>query len=278
MRKKMKEENINGEWAGIVIVSIMIALVLLFSGCTSFKKIKQKYGNRTVEIEQIPYQKTIGPDTATLHIKFDELIPSVPVQVKSHRSGITLTADESGNITAKGFSDPIYIYDSIPYPVEKTVFKEADLDRYILKTDAIKERKIAVEMATLEGQIKQKKAANGLGFFDKVKNTAKDIGLGIGFCLFILLIVLFLAARVSGKFMIVMAMLAMSGCARADYSKPFVVEGIYYNAGACYYELSQVNKRGNKRYFRIQEQAGAKQLLDTVYLVEPGTLIYTENE
>lgn len=68
----------------------------------------------------------------------------------------------------------------------------------------------------------------------------------------------------------------MTSCARPNYSKPFVVEGIYYNEGACYYELSQVNKRGNKRYFHIAEEVGAKQLLDTVYLVTPGTLVYTD--
>lgn len=180
---------------------LLLAIAVVFAGCTSFDKIKSKYGNKSIEIETIPYKKEIAADSAMIYTRLDGLRPNIPFTVSSDRSRITLMADASGGLIASAYSAPIYIRDSFPYPVEKIVFKEADLDKYILKKEAEKEKKLAVEMAVLEAQMKQAKKDNKLTFFDKVKNTAKDIGLGLGLLVLIALIILFVARRIANRFL-----------------------------------------------------------------------------
>lgn len=265
----MKKYNVPiEEIIAIAIISLLMVTVLLFSGCTSFEKIKSKYGNKTIEIETIPYQKEIAADSATLYTRLDGLRPNIPFTVSSDRSRITLLADASGGLMATAYSAPIYIRDSFPYPVEKAIFKEADLDKYILKANAEKEKKLAVEMALLQGQVKQVKKENKLTFFDKVKNTVKDIGLGLGLVLLVLFIVMLFAKKLFGKFfpLLLILLLFLFGCAHFDLSRPFVVEGIRYESGEVYYELSQARQNGKKQYALIREEAGAKKLFDTVYL------------
>jgi len=189
------------EVIGTGIMLLLLAIAVVFAGCTSFDKIKSKYGNKSIEIETIPYKKEIAADSAMIYTRLDGLRPNIPFTVSSDRSRITLMADASGGLIASAYSAPIYIRDSFPYPVEKIVFKEADLDKYILKKDAEKEKKLAVEMAVLEAQMKQAKKDNKLTFFDKVKNTAKDIGLGLGLLVLIALIILFVARRIANRFL-----------------------------------------------------------------------------
>lgn len=180
---------------------LLLAIAVVFAGCTSFDKIKSKYGNKTVEIETISYQKEIAADSAMIYTRLDGLRPNIPFTVSSDRSRITLMADASGGLMATAYSAPIYIRDSFPYPVEKLIFKEADLGKYILKANAEQEKKLAVEMALLQGQVKQVKKENKLTFFDKVKNTVKDIGLGLGLLVLIALIILFVARRIANRFL-----------------------------------------------------------------------------
>lgn len=187
------------EVIAIGIVLLFLLLAIMFGGCTSFDKIKSKYGNKTVEVETIPYKKEIAADSSTLYTRLDGLRPNIPVTLGSDRSRITLMTDASGGLTATAYSFPIYIYDTILYPVEKVIFKEADWGKYILKKDAEKEKKLAVAMALLEGQIKQAKKENKLTFFDKVKNTVKDIGLGLGSLIFIALAVLLIFRKAVDK-------------------------------------------------------------------------------
>lgn len=195
-----KVKNIE-EIIGIGIFMLLLAVTVIFGSCTSFDKIKSKYGNKSVEVETIAYQKEIAADSATIYTRLDGLRPNIPLTVSSERSRITLLTDPSGGLTATAYSFPVYIYDTILYPVEKVIFKEADLDKYILKKDAEKEKKLAVEMAVLEAQMKQAKKDNKLTFFDKVKNTAKDIGLGLGLLVLIALIILFVARRIANRFL-----------------------------------------------------------------------------
>lgn len=260
-----KVRNIE-EIIGTGIMLLLLAVAVVFGGCTSFDKIKSKYGNKTVEVETIHYQKEIAADSAMIYTRLDGLRPNIPVTVSSDRSRITLLADGSGGLTASAYAAPIYIYDSFPYPVEKVVFKQADLDGYILKRDAEKEKKLAVKMALLQGQVKQVKKDNKLTFFDKVKNTVKDIGLGLGLLLLVLFIALFFAKKLFGKFFPLLMVLFLFGCAHFDLSRPFVVEGIRYESGEVYYELSQARQNGKKHYTLIKEEAGAKKMFDTVYL------------
>lgn len=180
---------------------LLLAIAVVFAGCTSFDKIKSKYGNKSIEIETIPYKKEIAADSAMIYTRLDGLRPNIPFTVSSDRSRITLMADASGGLMATAYSAPIYIRDSFPYPVEKLIFKEADLGKYILKANAEQEKKLAVEMALLQGQVKQVKKENKLTFFDKVKNTVKDIGLGLGLLVLIALIILFVARRIANRFL-----------------------------------------------------------------------------
>lgn len=189
------------EVIGTGIMLLLLAIAVVFAGCTSFDKIKSKYGNKTVEIETISYQKEIAADSAMIYTRLDGLRPNIPFTVSSDRSRITLMADASGGLMATAYSAPIYIRDSFPYPVEKLIFKEADLGKYILKANAEQEKKLAVEMALLQGQVKQVKKENKLTFFDKVKNTVKDIGLGLGLLVLIALIILFVARRIANRFL-----------------------------------------------------------------------------
>lgn len=189
------------EVIGTGIMLLLLAIAVVFAGCTSFDKIKSKYGNKSIEIETIPYKKEIAADSAMIYTRLDGLRPNIPVTVSSDRSRITLMADASGGLIATAYSFPVYIFDTLYYPVEKVVFKEADLGKYILKKEADREKKLAVEMAVLEAQMKQAKKDNKLTFFDKVKNTAKDIGLGLGLLVLIALIILFVARRIANRFL-----------------------------------------------------------------------------
>lgn len=189
------------EVIGTGIMLLLLAIAVVFAGCTSFDKIKSKYGNKSIEIETIPYKKEIAADSAMIYTRLDGLRPNIPVTVSSDRSRITLMADASGGLIATAYSFPVYIFDTLYYPVEKVVFKEADLGKYILKNEADREKKLAVEMAVLEAQMKQAKKDNKLTFFDKVKNTAKDIGLGLGLLVLIALIILFVARRIANRFL-----------------------------------------------------------------------------
>lgn len=196
-----KVKNIE-EIIGIGIFMLLLAVTVIFGSCTSFDKIKSKYGNKSVEVETIAYQKEIAADSATIYTRLDGLRPNIPLTVSSDRSRITLLTDPSGGLTATAYSFPVYIYDTILYPVEKVIFKEADLEKYILKKDAEKEKKLAVEMAVLEAQVKHTKKEYKLTFLDKVKNTAKDIGLGLGLLIFLVLLVLIVVKKVANGFLI----------------------------------------------------------------------------
>ncbi len=179
----------------LIALIALFFLILLFTSCMSFNKAKRKFGNKGIEIVNVPYEKTIAGDSTTLNLNFADLVPYRPIRIKGYRSGISLQVDRSANLSAVGNCDPIHIRDSIPYAVETVVFREADMGRYVLRSIADQEKEQAIAMAILEGQILQVKKDNNLSFFAKVKNTISDIGLGLGLLFLVLLFLLYLLRK-----------------------------------------------------------------------------------
>lgn len=149
---------------------IQIIILLVVCSCSSFSKVKRKYGKKSKETISVPFVKTIPPDSTLLQVKIKDLIPGYTIRNTGVRSSIFLNVDSSGtSLNAQAECEPIYIKETIPVEVERLVFNEADFSGYIAKSEVAKLVKEARKIGVLEGKAGKK------NFFEQLEDTGIKI-------------------------------------------------------------------------------------------------------
>ena len=167
---------------------IVLSYVLACTSCNSFNRIQKKYSKKSQEVIQVPYLKTIPPDSAQLLVQIKDLIPGITLTNSGERSRVSLSVDTAGNIKAQADCLPVVIRDTIPITVERIVFHEADLSGYVAKKEVAKLVKAATQQGILEGRAGKK------SFFEKIEE-----GMSRLFWIFFIILLLILLALLALK-------------------------------------------------------------------------------